>query len=98
MKWASTISGKHDLDEAVREAAEALRSELGPHRPDLVVAFVSDQHQAGYARAGGLIAGEFPQALLFGCSARSVIGGGREVEEHPGVSLTAASFRDVDVR
>lgn len=90
MKWASAASDDAALGAAIARAASVVRAQLGDCRPDLVVAFVSPHHAAGFDRVPALVAESFPGALLLGCSGGGVIGGGREIEQHPGVSLTAA--------
>src|SRR5262245_58944894 len=97
MHWASTVSRRDDLDDAVLEACGAIQAELGGERPDLAIAFVSQQHAASYERVPSLVRTHLPHGLLIGCSAGGVIGGGREVEEAPGFSLTAARLPDVAV-
>ena len=47
----STISELHDTGAALAEATAALRAELGPDRPDLVLVFVSPHHSAGFSAA-----------------------------------------------
>ncbi len=90
MRWSSVVSELPDLRDAVREACSAIRADLGDTRPHLVIVFVSEHHRAFYRELAPLLAAELPGALLLGCSARSVIGGGREIEHGPALSLTAA--------
>ncbi|HUI26219.1 MAG TPA: FIST N-terminal domain-containing protein [Candidatus Kryptonia bacterium] len=97
MKWASTVSVEPQLEVAVREAGAAIRAQLGHATPDLVVTFVSEQHRAYFERVPQLIAAELRGGLLLGCSAGGVIGGGREIEQQPGFSLTAAILPGVEL-
>lgn len=97
MKWASAASDDDNLATAVRRAASLVREQLDGCQPDLVVAFVSVQHAADFERLPALVAAELPGALLLGCSAGGVIGGGHEIEERPGLSLTAAFLPGVTV-
>lgn len=83
-------------DAVAQAAAEVLR-ELRGDPADLVVAFASPHHRAGYARIPELIAAELPRALLVGCSGGGIIGAGHEVEEEPALSLTAASLPGVSL-
>ena len=98
MKWASALSEAQDSATALRAAAGELQRQLGGNEPDLVVAFASPHHADAYEGLPAGIAAAFPGALLFGCSAAGVIGGGHEVEERPGLSLTAASLPGVKLR
>jgi small ligand-binding sensory domain FIST len=97
MRWASTVSDEPLLERAVTAAAATLRTQLGNTRPDLLVVFVSAHHAADFERVPALMAGAFEPGLLLGCSAGGVIGGGREVEQRPGLSVTAAVLPDVEL-
>ncbi len=98
MKWASALSEAQDSSTALQAATAELQRQLGDVAPDLVVAFASPHHADAYAALPSQIAAAFPRALLFGCSAAGVIGGGHEVEERPALSLTAASMPGVTLR
>jgi small ligand-binding sensory domain FIST len=98
MKWASALSEGEDTASAIGEAATALARQLGDAEPDLVVAFVSPHHAEAYDALPAGIEAAFPGALLIGCSASGVIGGGHEVEERPALSLTAAALPGVHLR
>jgi small ligand-binding sensory domain FIST len=97
MRWRSTVSEQQSLSVAAREAAVELRRELGGASPDLVIAFVSDHHRTAYRELAPIVEQELGEGLLLGCTARSVIGGGREVEGSPALSLTAASLPGVEL-
>ena len=90
MRWLSGSSDSSGLQAAFTAAAASIVTRLEGVGPDLVLAFVSSEHHARYGLLAELVAEAFPGALLLGCSAESVIGGGREIEERPGLSLTAA--------
>ncbi len=97
MRWVSAVSTASPLDAAVREVAAAILRELDGTAPDLLVAFVSEQHQGEYERLPAAVRAHLGPRLLIGCSAGGVIGGGREIERRAGVSLTAAVLPDVDL-
>jgi small ligand-binding sensory domain FIST len=61
--------------------------------------FVSSHHteEEGYAKIPELVRRHFGEGLLLGCSARGVIGSGREVEGRPGLAMTAGHLPDVRV-
>jgi len=80
---------------AVRHAAERTLDQLGGQAPDLAVVFVSQQHQEHFDEVAALLAQLLSCKVLIGCSAGNVIGDGREVEDRPGLSLTAALLPDV---
>lgn len=97
MKWCSTVSEQPELECAASEAVAEVRRQLDGAKPDLVVVFVSASHANRYDELRAMIGDELGDATFVGCSARSVIGGGREVEDRPGLSLTVACLPGVDV-
>ena len=97
MKWSSAVSDAEHLDAALAETCAAVGRELG-ERPDLAVLFVSEHHRPGFEEASGAVVEGLAPRVLLGCSAGGVIGAGREVEDRPGVSLTAARLPGVDLR
>lgn len=98
MRWLSASSDAPDLDAAFAASAATIQGRLEGVRPDLVLAFASSDHRAGYRKLPERVAESFPGALLAGCSAQSVIGGGREIEDRPGLSLTVAVLPGVTLR
>jgi small ligand-binding sensory domain FIST len=97
VKWASSSSSSEDLARAVDETAECLEGELPRGSADLVTAFVSTDHAERYDELPRLLERRFPGAVVLGCSAQSVIGGGRELEDQPGLALCAARLPGVEL-
>ena len=99
MKWASHVSESTAWDQALDECTVAIAEELGEGvAPNLVAVFASPHHdRAEQALLEGVRA-RIPGAAVIGCSGAGVIGGGHEVEDAPGLSLTAAHLPDVAVR
>ncbi len=95
MKWFSAISEESSLERAVSAAVKSIRAVFENDPPDLTVVFVSEHHSEEYEDLPELIQKELGGGLLIGCSAGGVIGGGREVEQRPGLSITVASLPDV---
>ena len=89
MKWASSISTQPEAPVAIAEAAEAVTRELGGQAPDLVVLFASPHYRDSMVRLPSLVRERFPGARLLGCTGGGIIGGGREIEHRPALSLTA---------
>lgn len=98
MRWSSAVDTDRSLDAAIERAAESVFLGLGRKDPDLLIAFVSAHHAARFEALPELIRREFEGTLLFGCCARGVIGGGREIEDHASVSLTGASLPGVNLK
>ncbi len=78
-------------------AASVLEAQLDGCPADLAIAFVSPHHAAQFDRLPALLGEALGDALLLGCSAGGVIGGGRELEQCPAVALTAAFLPGVDI-
>ena len=98
MKWISSISDAPHANDALEQALAPIIEQSAGAQPDLVLLFVSDHHRADHSRIADELRKKWPQSLLLGCSAHSVIGGGRELEECPGLSLAAAVLPDVRLR
>ena len=98
MRWASSVSVEASFERAAEEALAGLARRLEGASPDLAVVFVSRAHAASWRRIPDVVGAAFPGALVFGCSAGGVIGGGREVEEGAALSVTAASLPGVELR
>ena len=96
MKWASAISEQSEMDGALRECADSIRSQLG-ESPQLAVAFVSPHYQPDYERVGPMLGELLGSEHTFGCSGGGIIGAGLEVEQRPAVSVTAATLPGVDI-
>ena len=95
MKWSSAISEGTTLADAFDECAGKLENELGELTPDMVAAFVSPHYAPDYETLTMLAAERFGTALLVGCSGGGVIGAATEVENRPGLALTAACLPGV---
>ncbi len=97
MKWSSAVSLQSDTGDAVDEAARGVEAALEGRRPDLAIVFVSAHHRDAYESIPDRIREKVAPRILIGCSAGGVIGGGREVEERAGFSLTAAMLPGVEL-
>jgi len=98
MRWASHVSERASWDEALAECADGVTTALGAGvDADLVVVFVSSHHAEAGQRLLDTTRERFPGASIVGCSGAGVIGGGHEVEDSPGLSLTVGSLPDVTV-
>ena len=76
--------------QAVGEAVGQVLEAMSDERPDLVVAFTSPHHVGAIEDIAGSIRGLLDPTVLIGGTAGAVIGGGREVEDSPAISLFAA--------
>jgi small ligand-binding sensory domain FIST len=81
----------------VEEVRDVVQGQLGGERADLVVAFASPHFADAYRDLPALIHELLGCRVVVGCSAAGVIGGGRELEFVPALSITAASLPGVEV-
>lgn len=90
MQWVSVSETGSNISTLIAAASDRLRGELQGREPDLLLVFVTPHFAAYYPRVPGLLRDRFEDALIVGCSAGGIIGGGQEVESSPAISLTAA--------
>lgn len=94
MAWASAMGLGARLEEAAAEALAQLGESPGLGRPDLVIAFASAAYGAAIDRLPQLLRPALGDALLAGCNAGGLIGGGSEEEDEPGIALLAGRAPD----
>ena len=97
MKWASAVSDQETLEGALEECISSVLQDMGEATPDLTAAFVSPHFAPQYDLVPAMIQDKLRAKVLIGCSAGGVIGGGREIEQRQGVSLTVAHLPDVEL-
>lgn len=95
MKWASHASGHETLDAALDECAESLLTSMGPNSIDLAIVFISSHHLSDPNRIPNLLQQKLKSKHVVGCSAGGVIGGGKEIEQRPGISVTCGHLPEV---
>jgi small ligand-binding sensory domain FIST len=98
LKIASALSELIDSSAAVAECVEKLKADLAGRRPDALFLFVSPHHRDAYALIQETLLHGLNPGVLLGCSGGGVIGGARELEETPGLSVTAAVFPGVKLK
>jgi len=96
MRWASVLSRCPDAAEAFVEAAAEVERQLDGLPADLLLAFLSAGHAPAAEWLAEAASRRFPAALLAGCTGGGVIGGAREAEAVPALSLTAAALPGVE--
>jgi small ligand-binding sensory domain FIST len=95
--WTSAISNELESAQALDETIKKLRAGLEGRRPDALFVFVSPHHSESYDEILGRIHSELKPRHLIGCSGGGVIGAGQEIEDEPGLSLTAALLPGVKI-
>jgi len=98
MKWASCVSTQETIEACVEEAVASVTQELDGKDADLTVIFVSPHFRTQYRAIPQLLRDRMPVGMLLGCSGGGIIGGGKEIEQKPAFSLTAAHLPGVDLQ
>jgi small ligand-binding sensory domain FIST len=91
MPFAAALSTATDTHRAADEVAQAAGTVLG-RDPELAVAFYSPHHAANAADLASTLAERTGAKALIGVLGESVVGGTREIEDRPAVSLWLATW------
>lgn len=86
------LSTHNDGREAAWIALDAALGPLGDAQADLVLLFVSPQHEDAQRAIIDIATQRVGGATVLGCSAGGVIGGRREIEDAPAIAAWAASL------
>jgi small ligand-binding sensory domain FIST len=98
MNAASALSQHPVASQAVGETAGEILDQLGGEHPDLAVYFASPHHVGVMEDVTAALRSVLEPRVLIGGTAVSIIGGPREVEEQPALSLLAARLPDSTLR
>lgn len=90
-RFAAGLSEHPVPTDAVGEAVGQVLDQIEP-AVDLALVFVSPHHAGAMEDIAGAVRSLLRPGLLLGCTAVAVVGGSREVEDEPGVSVMAAGF------
>lgn len=91
------LSTDPDPERSAQAAAEEARAALGGGSCDLAFLFVSPHHLPAIERIVLAVHALLRPRTLLGCSGMWVVGGAREVEDAPAVSIWAAHLPDTTV-
>ena len=97
MKLASAVSDLDDMESALDQCVESVMEGIGDLEVHLVAVFLSEHFSMAYGELSNMIRSRMGSVRIFGCSAGGVIGGGREVEHRPGLSVTVANMPGVEM-
>jgi small ligand-binding sensory domain FIST len=97
VRWASSISDASELDAAVEQTTAELTRRLHDQQPDLLIVFLTREHQMHWHELPAKLHARFPEAVLIGCSGSGVLADGRELEGVPGLALAGAVLPDVEL-
>ena len=98
MKCASALSLARETGTAIREVIDRVAEQLGGGGADLAVAFASADHAEGLGRLAAELRGAGLVRHLLACTGEAIVGGGREVEAAPALSLWAIRLPGVELR
>jgi small ligand-binding sensory domain FIST len=90
-QFAAALSTAVETETAVAEVCAAAMNELA-QRPDLAMLFASPHHLDNFEKAARDICSAIGSDVLLGCTGESIIGGDREIEQAPAISLWLASL------
>ncbi|HLK59966.1 MAG TPA: FIST N-terminal domain-containing protein [Chthonomonadaceae bacterium] len=94
MQFAAAVTRAEDVDEAVQHLVLSLRRQL-TGEIDLLAVFLSAHHRDHAGRLSERLRQELFPRVLIGCSCEGVIGGEREIEREPGISVLAGRLPGV---
>ncbi|WP_287127903.1 FIST C-terminal domain-containing protein [Candidatus Cyanaurora vandensis] len=97
MHWVSTLSREQTIPRAVAETCGAVLTQMGGRSVDLVLIFASPELGGDFAYLGRLIQQQLGSAVLVGCAGGGLIAQGQEIEDEPGLVVTAAHLPGVTV-
>lgn len=97
LRVGSGVSTDIDVIAAVAEAADEATADFGDEIPNLVVAFISDDHRDAAEDVAAFLGERYPAAATIGCTSNGVIAGGVEYEAGPTISLWAGFLPDTVV-
>jgi small ligand-binding sensory domain FIST len=92
MRFASALSRAPDADDALAEASELVERDIEACGVELLFVFVSPAHAGAWDDLARKVQERFPRARIVGCSGAGIVGGAREAEGEPALSLTGGAL------
>jgi small ligand-binding sensory domain FIST len=87
MKWVSALSTKVSLEAAIDEVTQQVLAGLDGCSADFGLLFISNTFTSDSPRLLPLLAENIQIKSLIGCSGGGIVGGGRELEDKPALTL-----------
>ena len=97
-RFAAALTTDAEPELALEKALESLKADMAGSRIDLACVFVSHHYGAALEDLGPRLAKALGARVLVGSSGETIIGGAREVEEGPALSVWAAHLPGTEVR
>ncbi len=98
MRFASAISNHNDAQQAVEQLLAEVDERLTTGMADLAMFFSTAHFEDELEDVTQVLTEALPHAQVFGCTAEGTIGGDRELERVPSMSLLVGSLPDVLIR
>jgi small ligand-binding sensory domain FIST len=92
--FAAALSTSADAQAAAEEACRAAGNGM-TGQADLAMVFVSPHHRAEVPRIAEIVRRETRARILLGCTGETIVGGAKEIENQPAVSLWLARLPGV---
>ena len=90
MPFASALSNRPHLAAAIDETSRAIAASLNGAAPDLAFVFASHHYATRFPELAAQLKQALGAGLLLGCTGETVIGGERECEDGPALSVWCA--------
>jgi small ligand-binding sensory domain FIST len=97
MKFAAALTTKKDILDATQDLTRQVRSVLGAEKTDLALLFVHPEFLPRMTDLYEPLRAAIGARHWIGCSGAGIIGGSREVEHEPAVSLLVAQMPEVQI-
>ncbi|HZP81995.1 MAG TPA: FIST N-terminal domain-containing protein [Chthonomonadaceae bacterium] len=94
MRFAAAVSRRENSVEAVEQLVDSVQYQM-PGEIDLLAVFLTYHHRDEAAAMAARLHRHLSPRVLVGCTCEGVIGGDKEIEGEPGVSVLAGSLPDV---
>jgi small ligand-binding sensory domain FIST len=94
--FAAALSTRAETSSALEEVCDQALAQLGA-KPDLALAFVSQHHGQQLKLVAETLDRQLGAKVLLGCTGEAIVGGRREIEDRPAISLWLASLPSASV-
>ena len=96
MQFAAAISRREKTEEAAQQLIASIQFQM-PGEIDLLMVFLTGEHRNTAAFLAARLRQELSPRVLLGCTCEGVVGGDKEVEREPGVSVLAGRLPGVSL-
>jgi small ligand-binding sensory domain FIST len=97
-RFASALSVDPDAERAEAQVVESVRTDLDGQQADLCAVFVSHHYGGAIEQLGSRLRRATGASVVVGCTGESIIGGDREIEQEPALSLWCAALPGTTLR